>query len=124
MRSLELGTQAIRYTLNTAKEFSGIGRAQRAYKQEMSVGRAEALFYGAVNGVLSVAMPLSVKSIEDKKLFGPGFVIDLGVNVLALNFLGEGNIQAAFIAKVGYNTLVQIAPDVAKLAKNKFQRAK
>ncbi|MBI2613259.1 MAG: hypothetical protein HYW62_00585 [Candidatus Levybacteria bacterium] len=125
MRSLEVGRQAAKYTFNTAKEISGIGRAQRAYKQELSTGHVESVLYGAVNGLVSVAAPLAMKSVENGKGIFPGFLIDIPVNALALSFLRAGDIQAAFITKIGYNVLVQLAPDVAKLAKGRFfQRAK
>ena len=121
MRSLEAGRETLKYIGKTAAELSGIGRAKRAYKEEVSPSHAESLLYGAVNGVLAVGMPLSSKRTEShKEGIGPGFIIDLAANALAFNFLREGNIQAAFVAKFGYNLLVQIAPDVAKLAKGKI----
>ena len=120
MKSLEFVRDASKYIGNTAKEFSGIGPAQRAYGRS-----AGSLLEGAAYGVVSVGMPLSSKWIESHKGIGPGFIIDLAANALALNFLREGNIQAAFIAKFGYNLLVQVAPDVARLAKGKiFERIK
>ena len=125
-----MGRRALKYVEKTAIEASGIGQAQRAYKEEMfkpNGVRYGPLSYGIVSGVSFVAMPLTVKLRDGGKSFGLGLgmIADCAGGFLVLSFLWQGNIQDAFFAKLGYNTLAQIAPDVAKLAKDRvFQRAK
>lgn len=129
MNIMELERKTSGYVEKTAKEMFGIGRAQRAYREGKEISTGDTflpLVYGAAEGLLSMAAPLSIKSTEDnRKNIVPGFLIDVFVGAFAINFLREGNVQAAFIAKFGYNFLVHVAPDVAKLAKDRFfQRAK
>ena len=129
MRNIEVGREVIGYIGKTAKDISGIGPAQRIRRSgnSMYVVPAEAL--------MSLVMPLTMKLTEGGpargiKAFLPAltFPTELAVNFAALGLLLTTDIQTAFIAKFGYNFLVQVAPDVAKLprfAKNKiFQRAK
>lgn len=137
MRSLEFARDASKYIGNTAKEVSGIGPAQRAYRRTMLAQKDVydkltvfngSLCNGAANGMERIFAPFLHKSsggsghqVED---IGKGG-IDLIVNLAALGWAHFGHYEAALIAKFGYNTLVQIAPDVVRLAKRQiFQRAK
>lgn len=92
---------------------------------EKKPGRFSSALKGTMFGALSIAMPLSTDAIGKDKNLILRLGIDIIGNVIALNLGREVDVQAGFIAKFGYNLLVQIAPDVAKLAKDKvFRRVK
>lgn len=136
MRSLELGRQISKYVTNTAIEASGIGAAWRAYREKVSEAEQfilaigplyEGVNDGLAHGICRIAAPFLQKSLEEdykaNDMVKGG--IDMFAEVAIMWWAFSGNLQGAIIAKISYNTLVQIAPDVAKLAKNRvFQRAK
>ena len=141
MNGIEMGREALKYVEKTAIEISGIGPAQRAWMHSMSMEKGayglansklqmfgDGLRFALSNGTQRIAFPWSQKANEDSGYKvgyidkgGVDLIVDIGLVVWAFSGHGEG----ALIAKLGYNTLAQIAPDVAKLAKGKiFQRAR
>ena len=137
MKSLEFARNTSKYIGNTAKEISGIGPAQRAYRRTMLAQKDvydkltvfnSSLCNGAANGIQRIIFPFLHKSsggsghqVGD---IGKGGM-DLIVDLTTLWWAHFGNYEESAYLKLGYNTLVQIAPDVAKLAKEQlFQRAK
>lgn len=128
MNAIEAGRGTVGYIGKTAGEISGIGRGTRVFKAHRKIyegGIGESLLNGVFYGLTKVVIPLASKSSEEGKWSRIGLVVDLAANALALNFYLGGNVPAAFIAKFGYNLLAQIAPDVAKLAKDRaIRRAK
>lgn len=130
MSSIEMGRKALRYVGNTAKEVSGIGPAQRASMEGMStsahaIGLEKSkggfsVIYGGPDGMFSAGWPLAFKLVRGKLMpYLEGFAIDTVVNIATVGLAFEGDVWAAAVVKLGYNTLVQIAPDVARLAKGK-----
>lgn len=133
-----MGREALKYVGKTAEEVSGIGPAQRAYRRTMLAQKDiydkmtvfnGALCNGVANGMERIVFPLLHKSSggsghEVGEIVKGG--IDLIVVLAAVGWARFGDHKLdALIAKVGYNTLVQIAPDVVRLAKGKiFQRTK
>lgn len=140
-----MGREVLGYIGKTAKDVSGIGSAERAFKQSnlhndrgvyggkgpfVSEDRdVDSAFFGLFSGIQSFVLPSFQKGIEDNGYkfrtfwkFGADLIVDGAIGGLGI-YSGDG--QGALIAKLGYNTLVQIAPDVANLAKGKMsQRGK
>lgn len=130
MKSLEFARDASRYIGNTAKEISGIGRTQRVYREEKKYGGALALVYGAIGGMSTVGTPIFAKVLDSDVEPSDFAFVRLGVDAVVNGFMAWytfawGHYESGAIARIDYSTFVQIAPDVARLAKGRvFQRAK
>lgn len=139
MKSIEMGRKVFRYVGNAASGISGIDAARKIYKEELYTSEdiqlikkvkkptLETFYRSSSQGLESVIMPLSTR-LWDKNttlIILGGIGIDIAANVSVLHFVYNGNILAGLITKLGYNTLVQVAPDVARLARNRvFQKDK
>ncbi len=123
------GVEVVAYIGHTAMELSGIGEVRREYgkiqrgEEEAHLGSAE-LTAGA-NGMFHLLFPFYFVALrEDQyvqkrttivKYEREKLALPLTVGVAA--FVG---IEAALIARLGYNLLAEVAPDVARLAKSRI----
>lgn len=136
MRNIETGRETLIYAGRIAKEALGIGEFQRMKKdavlwrnENKPLRTISPTLVGAFGGFMEFMMPISAKfnrgtkdvPLREAALNLPDLLVDSSVLFLAFN----GHYWEGVVAKLGYNILAQIAPDVAKLARDRvFQRAK
>lgn len=138
--------EALRYVGHTAEEAAGIGAAKRAHgamkrailsgegvgvNSRHRRGSLDSLVFGTHEGITRFGVPLFQRGNEDvgyqpshvdRRWTRGGIDVVVILATLGWGYFGRGEHAPTFalLAKIGYNTLVQIAPDVARLAKRKI----
>ena len=120
MKSLEQGRATFSYPLQVVKEAIGIGSFQRARAAH------EKLSKQVVYGLGQILLPLAYVMESDRTSLDAGMIMyfaDNTANVTsAIAGVVSGYYWEAAVAKLGYNFIAQVAPDVANLAKSKVLR--
>lgn len=129
------GAEVLRYIGNTARELSGFGEAQRAFQErKLQIANGNntdipglPLVSAVANGALHVAFPFYFRALREDEFVGKKsttlkYHLDVMSPLQLLLLAGVGpseGLGAVFAAKVGYNLIAEVAPDVAKLVKSR-----
>lgn len=120
--------EALRYVGNTAKEVVGIGEFQRKrnyhikyFDPVFDYNEKPEIMVPILYGFGGFLLPSTLKpELGNNKLI-PLFLLDMASLYIPVVMSESFGLHwEAAVTKLGYNTLVQIAPDVASLAKRKI----